>query len=323
MTEEEREQIEEELAWGESRGIACRIFREVPVEPDVFCRFAAVTQDGAFLILCAGDPDAMEAVLPALHLPSHTCLWPEEDGGTSFLDREEEKLLPVRDVVTSFRNVYFLVNSGQGLREDAALRKAAVREDRMEVPEIIPHPPALGRERYEVICALFQRRLDGDLEKERARTGRHYREREGIPCLCRRDVLGREHWYPISQTEDPERLFRCCALGGFVGAHKFAEHRYLQGVLYAATLGLGGVLWISDLFSMAFGTYLLKDGSYLGKLQRTRDAVFSALLGLLVGGAVLFAARLGLQAAFAGITGAFSEREAALLLGAAVPGELK
>ena len=46
--------------------------------------------------------------------------------------------------------------------------------------------------------------------------------------------------------------FFLCLFLGFVGAHKFYEHKIIMGILYIFTVGLFGIGWFIDLITILF-----------------------------------------------------------------------
>ena len=65
----------------------------------------------------------------------------------------------------------------------------------------------------------------------------------------------REYAYPCMDM-DGDRLFLLTLVGGWFGLHKFMTGKFLQGVGYAISGGLGGVFYVLDLVAMLLGSYV-------------------------------------------------------------------
>ena len=65
---------------------------------------------------------------------------------------------------------------------------------------------------------------------------------------------GGEYLFPCIE-EDQNKKFWVTVLGGWFGVHKFLERKWLQGLLYLLTCGVGGIFYLFDIISMLLGTY--------------------------------------------------------------------
>ena len=90
-------------------------------------------------------------------------------------------------------------------------------------------------------------------------------------------IISGEAWYPVAE-DDPDRFFLLTLLGGPLGLHKFKSGQIVAGILYFLTFGGLGVLYITDLLSLLFGTYHLKQTVYTedeqGQLQKRTRRIY-------------------------------------------------
>lgn len=59
----------------------------------------------------------------------------------------------------------------------------------------------------------------------------------------------------ITSDKNKKTALILCALGGFLGLHRFYTGRILSGLLFMVTLGFCGIGWLIDLVTIAVGGF--------------------------------------------------------------------
>lgn len=252
------------------------------------CPLIAVNRDGVF-ILAEGSKDDIKKVhdlTPMLHLTGAAYVWLISDDQDYYYDTFEDECVPVEDIYVSFFSVYYNVLAGLASYKKSLV--AIATQDEMCEVDIIEHDPALNDKRIDVIKTSVVSWVGREDEKRKL-IGAEYKMVNGIKYIRKADAIGREQWYPINEDVDAEKLYKYCLYGGIVGAHKFAEGRVIMGLLYLISLGCFGVMWISDVLAMLGNNYRLRDGSYLGRIEKNKHNLLSALAGFAVSAVMLIA----------------------------------
>lgn len=270
------------------------IYRDVKVQPNLVCPFIAVSQSGVFLAVRGGKLDIRyaEDLIPLLHLTTETYIWlADEEHQTEddampgyFYDESKDTLVEVPDVGDSMCNVYRLVRTGQfikrmrahddliaairGLHDDVIVA-AKSKDDFSDT--LTKVPDAMQKSRIDLINDTIAGYKNSNAAFKTNASDKYKTVNDQL-FIKKFDQIGREKWYPVNDELDPDEHFRTCLFFGVFGIHRFKEGRVLKGLFYLLTLGLFGTLWIADVISMLCDNYRLKDGSYLGHINKKEHA---------------------------------------------------
>lgn len=258
------------------------IYTDVKISDDIVCPLIAVNKDGVFILVNGSKDDVKKAhdLIPILHLTNAACMWLVSDDQDYFYDAFEDDIVPVDDIYISFFSIYYNILAGQANYKHSLAELA--KRDEMDEVEVIEHDPAIKQSRVDVIKSSIVARIDSESNDKQSVLGKEYKTVDGVQYARTTDLLGRERWYTINDEIDPDELFQSCLYGGIVGAHKFKEGRVFAGLGYLFTVGCFGIFWIADVIAMLANNYRLKDGSFLGKVEKSKDLFWKIPLGLAI-----------------------------------------
>lgn len=286
MTKDFLEEIIETLDSADDDRLFCITHKNVKVS-DIKCPLVAVHPDGVFIIAELGkeEKDKASELITRLRLNNSTYIWLASDEQDYFYDDIEGEAVPADDIYVSFLSVYFDVCTGDFDRKHHPMKSAVelARRDEILVPEYVEHEPALTASRMEVVEQTITEYEDGGPEEKEKLFGKRYKTVNGVRYIRKLDTFNREQWYPINTEIDPDEFYKTCLFGGIIGMHRFKEGRGFSGVLYMLTGSMFGVLWLSDILAILCDNYRLKDGSYLGHVEKTKKNMLKLPLGLVCG----------------------------------------